>query len=110
MRRQHALLVIVVVLLLAVLLAGCAQASEEEEQPSPITPGNGQALYTTYCSKCHGADGQGGTATRIKPPAFEREELFTVIAQGVSGTDMLAFAGVVDENDVDAIMDYLLAK
>lgn len=108
-RRLRTALAIVVVLLLVVLLAGCAPASEED-QPSPVTPGNGLALYTANCSSCHGANGEGGTAARIKPPAFEREELFTVIAQGVAGTSMPAFAGVIDENDVDAIMDYLLAK
>jgi mono/diheme cytochrome c family protein len=109
--KTVALYVVIALALAAALLAGCAPKTDEEKDVIvTLAAPDGAALYATHCSKCHGAGGQGGIGPRIKPPAFERQDLFMVIAEGVAGTQMAPFAGVIDEMEVDAIMDYLLAK
>ncbi len=110
-RNIVTLCVLIAVVAAGFLLAGCvARTDEERDITTTATPQNGPALYATHCAKCHGAQGVGGSAPRIKPPAYERQDLFMVIAQGKDGTEMAAYAGVLDEVEVDAIMDYLLAK
>ena len=58
---------------------GMAQASAEVTNPLPMTAQNmadGKALYTTFCSPCHGVNGQGdGLVTTHgygAPPSYSK--------------------------------------
>jgi len=92
----------------AVLIAG---------YPFPVVPKTlpdvkkGAALYAQVCSTCHGATGHGdGPAAKDldpEPIAFSDHEraqsrsvlaLYQVISQGVSGTSMVSFAGLPDDD------------
>lgn len=85
--------------------------------PFPVAPktipdvAKGATLYAQVCSSCHGATGNGdgpaGKDLDPEPIAFSDHEraqsrsvmaLYQVISQGVSGTSMVSFAALPDED------------
>jgi cytochrome c oxidase cbb3-type subunit 3 len=69
------------------------------------------ALYRENCAACHGADGRGGAAIALANPVYlaiaSDEVVRSVIAAGVSGTSMPAFAqhagGMLTDQQIDVI-------
>jgi mono/diheme cytochrome c family protein len=68
-------------------------------KPLPIPPrgdvGRGEALFSAYCSGCHGMAGHGGIAPEIANPVFQRaatdEFIITTIRNGRRNTAMASF-------------------
>lgn len=71
----------------------------------------GQTVYNTYCMSCHQDEGQG------LPPAFPSlvdgeittgpiEDHIDVVLNGVSGTSMAAFGGVLNPVDIAAVITF----
>ena len=102
--------VVIALLLAGLLLAGCVRGTDEDQITTTPTPENGPALFAQHCAGCHGADGKGASGPSIKPPAFERQDLFLIVANGLPGTAMPAFRGQINEVEVEAIMDFLYAE
>ncbi|CAN0453355.1 unnamed protein product [Ectocarpus fasciculatus] len=72
---------------------------------------NGAAVYASYCSGCHGADGEGISApamTAIVPDRSD-EELVAAILNGV-GSGMPAYAGTLTEQEVADVLAHLTAS
>lgn len=85
--------------LLFVLLVGCDWPGKPKDTDRPIPAekvADFNALYSTHCAGCHGADGTFGPAPPLNDPIFlaivPQEELRRVIAEGRTGTPMTAFA------------------
>ncbi|TWU29794.1 c-type cytochrome [Bythopirellula polymerisocia] len=88
----------------------------------------GYAVYTHYCTQCHGVngDGNGPAATYLNPKprnythgVFKftstpygkkprRADLIRTVRRGVTGTSMPSFDRLSDQ-EVDAVVDYVLA-
>ena len=102
-----------VMLTLAVPILGRAQSAAE-----------GQKLYMTYCSSCHGDKGQGdgaaGKALPVKPAdhtdgklmnSFPDEFLMSIISKGGAAVGkssfMPAWGGVLKENQLQDLLAYL---
>jgi mono/diheme cytochrome c family protein len=102
-----------VMLTLAVPGLGRAQSAAE-----------GQKLYMTYCSSCHGDKGQGdgaaGKALPVKPVdhtdgklmnSFSDEFLMSIISKGGAAVGkssfMPAWGGVLKENQLQDLLAYL---
>jgi len=53
---------------------------------------NGQQLFMGQCARCHGSKGEGGRGAVLAQPRLRRapddESLFTVIRDGIKGTEM----------------------
>ena len=100
--------------------------------PRPVkpTPLGGKALYSTFCSACHGPDGQGGivrapynSQTPYRPeesiaPAVANPDMLGVasndylrmiIRSGRSGTSMLAWVekGGLSEDEIERLIAHL---
>ena len=79
---------------LAILLLGCSNRPEQFILPDQVS--DFSALYESNCAGCHGRDGHFGAARPLKDPLFlaliGKEKLRDVIAKGVTGTAMPAFA------------------
>jgi mono/diheme cytochrome c family protein len=103
----------VVALILAGFDAGLAQNAAE-----------GQKLYATYCSSCHGdkgrGDGAAGKALPVKPVdhtdaklmnSFSDEFLLNIISKGGAAVGKSAFmpawGGVLKENQLQDLVTYL---
>jgi DMSO reductase family type II enzyme heme b subunit len=87
----------------------------------------GQAIYEQRCAGCHGLTGEGqGPVTErlfVKPRDFtrdeyeikstagdefpSREDLIRTVAEGMPGSSMPAWRGVLSEAEIGAVVDYV---
>lgn len=103
------------ILLLSLLLSGAAHAADA---------GNGEKLFVTNCSMCHGVDGKGQTDTgkalkarnfisddfkqvKDKKKGPTEEDVFNTLKTGVPGTGMASFAHI-PEADRKALAKYVI--
>ena len=102
-------------ILAAVVLAGCGTPPGQPRAGSIARAPNDvvefDALYAANCAACHGPDGRGGAAIALVNPVYlavvDDRSLRAVVADGVRGTSMPAFAqragGMLTEKQVDAL-------
>lgn len=91
-------------------LPGKPTKSEEYRLPSQVL--DFASLYGTNCAGCHGADGRLGPARPLNDPLYlavaSDEDLQQVIARGVPGTTMPAFAisegGTLTDEQIAALV------
>jgi cytochrome c oxidase cbb3-type subunit III len=101
--------------LAAIFSAGCGaphgQPAKESETLAPNEVSEFGTLYGQNCAACHGAEGRGGAAIALANPVYlaiaDDASLRKVIAQGVPGTAMPAFAesagGMLTDKQIDVI-------
>jgi len=94
---------------------GCGTAPgrplEAAETPAPKEVVAFDALYGQNCVACHGEQGRGGPAIALNNPVYlgvvDDASMRTVIANGVHGTSMPAFArsagGMLTDEQIDVI-------
>jgi mono/diheme cytochrome c family protein len=97
------------------VLSGCnsvpAQPGRSAETLAPKDVVAFDALYTDNCAACHGEQGRGGAAIALDNPVYlgvvDDASMRTVIANGVRGTSMPAFArsagGMLTGEQIDVI-------
>jgi cytochrome c oxidase cbb3-type subunit 3 len=110
MRRYAAMLAASLVL----LFSGC-ENPPGYPGPAPLRPSQVEDFATLYgenCSACHGEMGENGPATDLANPEYEslidNATLHNVIANGMTGTMMPAFAksagGTLTDRQIDALV------
>lgn len=86
--------------------------------PANINAAAGQEVYTMYCQACHGStgagDGPAGQSLDPRPrnlsdfiPLVEDDYLFWRVNTGVTGTSMVAWGGVLTEEEIWQIVAYI---
>ena len=97
------------------VLAGCSSPPGQPQKGSEILAPNEIAdfatLYSQNCAGCHGTEGRGGAAIALADPVYlaiaDETVMRKVIANGVSGTSMPAFAessgGMLTDKQIDVI-------
>jgi mono/diheme cytochrome c family protein len=111
-------------LTLVVVLCLGSFAAEHAVGQSPqagFDPAKGRALYTTYCSSCHGANGEGrpGTYPPLKGSGVvtkvDATKHIHVVLDGSQGgraggvlyaNPMPAFGSILNDADIADIIDY----
>jgi cytochrome c oxidase cbb3-type subunit 3 len=100
---------------LSLLLSACSSPHGQPQKDSePVAPSQileFATLYAQNCAGCHGARGRGGAAIALADPVYlaivNEPSMRTVIANGVHGTSMPAFAqsagGMLTDEQVDVI-------
>lgn len=69
----------------------------------------GKAVYDKACAACHGAKGEGGVGRAIAGSPVATGELaghFSAAINGVPGTAMQAFGGIINDVDMAAVITY----
>ncbi|HET7106443.1 MAG TPA: c-type cytochrome [Candidatus Acidoferrum sp.] len=106
----------------ALLLSGCEMSpgrpGKDSEILAPDEILDFKILYGENCAGCHGAEGRGGAAIALADPVYlaiaDEAAIRKVIAQGVRGTSMPAFAqsagGMLTEKQVDVITRQIRAS
>lgn len=97
------------------LLSACSsppgQPHKSSEVLAPAEVTDFPTLYGENCSACHGAGGRGGAAIALADPVYlaiaDESAMRKVIANGVRGTSMPAFAqsagGMLTDKQIDMI-------
>jgi mono/diheme cytochrome c family protein len=105
----------VLVALAAILASGCGvphgQPKKSSEVLAPKEVLEFGTLYAENCAGCHGAEGRGGAAIALGNPVYlaiaDAAAIRKVIANGVRGTAMPAFAesagGMLTDAQIDVI-------
>jgi len=98
-----------------ILAAGCGrphgQPSKDSEVLAPNQVLEFGTLYSENCAGCHGGDGRGGAAIALANPVYlaiaDDAAIRKVIAEGMRGTAMPAFAGsaggLLTEAQIDVV-------
>jgi mono/diheme cytochrome c family protein len=90
----------VILALTAIVLAGCGMPHGQPNKGAEVLAPNEVldfgTLYAENCAGCHGAEGHGGAAIALANPVYlaiaDDAAIRKVIANGVRGTSMPAFA------------------
>ena len=105
-----------------VMLAACRTTRDEPRtDPEPIAPNqvlDFNTLYAQNCAGCHGARGRGGASIALANPVYlaivDETVLRNVVANGVQGTSMPAFAqragGMLTEEQINAITSGIFSR
>jgi cytochrome c oxidase cbb3-type subunit 3 len=102
------------VLPLALLSACSAPNGQPQMGSEPVAPNqvvDFGTLYSQNCAACHGAEGRGGAAIALADPVYlaivDENAVHNVVANGVRGTSMPAFAqsagGLLTDEQINAI-------
>ena len=109
-------------LLPLVLLAACTSPPGQPKSGSQPVPPNEivdfKTLYADNCAGCHGREGRGGPAIALADPVYlaiaNKDALRKVVANGVRGTSMSAFAqsagGMLTDKQVDVIINGMQSR
>ncbi|MEM9381551.1 MAG: c-type cytochrome [Planctomycetota bacterium] len=94
------------------------------DTPSPETAAppdaDARAIYMEHCAQCHGETGDGKGTTDLERPARSfldggysygntRKAVLRSVVHGIPGTPMPAFAETLDEEELGAVSDYVIA-
>jgi cytochrome c oxidase cbb3-type subunit 3 len=102
-------------LLAAIFLAGCSAPHGQPRSGSEVLAPNEVLefgpLFSENCAACHGAEGSGGAAMELANPVYlaiaDDASIRRVIAKGVPGTAMPAFAqsagGMLTDAQIDVV-------
>jgi cytochrome c oxidase cbb3-type subunit III len=104
------------------LLLGCSSPHGRPQKGAEIVAPNEilefGTLYAQNCAGCHGAEGRGGAAIALADPVYlaivDETAMRKVIANGVQGTSMPAFAqsagGMLTDKQVDLITSEIRSR
>ena len=71
-------------------------------------------LYQNYCAGCHGAQMEGGQHSALRKADWmyggSRDQLLRTVRYGIAGTEMAAWSKVIPEEQVEAVVDYIVAS
>ena len=98
-------------LILGTLLAAVA-CGDKADDSGAASAGDGAAVYADNCAICHGANGEGGVGTVLveSVPNSSETELTEVVTNGVKGTSMVAFSSSLTEEEIDAVVQFMLGE
>ena len=110
------------IVLSATVLAGCDSSPGRPQKGTETLAPNDVlefgTLYGENCAACHGADGRGGAAIALANPVYlaiaDQTAMRAVVANGVRGTSMPAFAqaagGMLTDKQIDALVGGIRAR
>ena len=105
-----------------VLLSACSTPNGQPQKGSePVAPNqvvDFGTLYAQNCAACHGAEGRGGAAIALANPVYlaivDEKAVHNVVANGVRGTSMPAFAqsagGLLTDEQINAITSGIVSS
>jgi cytochrome c oxidase cbb3-type subunit 3 len=105
-----------------VLLSACSIPNGQPQKDSEVVAPNQVVdfgtLYAQNCSACHGAEGRGGASIALADPVYlaivDENAVHNVVANGVRGTSMPAFAqsagGLLTDEQINVITSGMFSR
>jgi cytochrome c oxidase cbb3-type subunit 3 len=105
-----------------VLLSACSAPNGQPQKGSePVAPNqvvDFGTLYAQNCAACHGAQGRGGASIALANPVYlaivDKNAVHNVVANGVRGTSMPAFAqsagGMLTDEQINVITSGMFSR
>ena len=79
-----------------------------------VSAQQGEIVYKTYCSGCHGSKMQGNTATKLIKTDWQygrgKGAIVRNIKFGIPKTEMIAWATALKDEEIDAVANYIVAS
>jgi mono/diheme cytochrome c family protein len=109
-------------LLALLLLSACSTPHGQPQKGSePLAPSqvvDFGTLYAENCAACHGAEGRGGASIALANPVYlaiiDENAMHNVVANGVRGTSMPAFAqsagGLLTDGQIKVITSGIFSR
>ena len=87
------------------------RSSVGQEASPPEQVAAGRRVFAGSCGMayCHGTDGAGGTAPRLRNRDFSADRLTSVISAGIPGTAMPAFGKGLSREQIAQLVAFLLS-
>jgi len=104
------------------LLSACStppgRPTKDSEDPAPSEISDFKTLYAENCAACHGTNGRGGAAIALADPVYlaivDEPSMRKVIANGVHGTSMPAFAqsagGMLTDKQINVLTSEIRSR
>jgi glucose/arabinose dehydrogenase len=98
-------------LLVSLLILAINQSGFTQNKPASTK--DGALAYQTYCAGCHGKQLEGGASASLLSKELkhgvDRKSILSTIRNGVPGTEMIKWSGVITDKEIGAVTDYILA-
>lgn len=86
--------------------------AEDDDRPKNVPRGGGIVSFTQYCTTCHMPDGRGGAneggyGADLRKTPLDVNMVVHVIANGRAGRGMPAFKGLIDEENIRLLAEFI---
>ena len=88
--------------------------AEDDDRPKNVPRGGGIVSFTQYCTTCHmpdvrGGQNEGGYGADLRKTPLDVNMVVHVIANGRAGRGMPAFKGLIDDENIRLLAEYIKA-
>jgi mono/diheme cytochrome c family protein len=96
-----------------VLMAMAPSAmAEDDDRPKNVPRGGGKVAFTQFCTTCHMPDGRGGQneggyGADLRKTPLDVNMVVHVITNGRAGRGMPAFKGLIDEENIRLVAEFI---
>ena len=96
-----------------VLMAVAPSAmAEDDDCPKNVPRGGGKVAFTQFCTTCHMPDGRGGQneggyGADLRKTPLDVNMVVHVITNGRAGRGMPAFKGLIDEENIRLVAEFI---
>ena len=86
--------------------------AEDDDRPKSVPRGGGKVAFTQFCTTCHMPDGRGGQneggyGADLRKTPLDVDMVVHTIANGRAGRGMPAFKGLIDEENIRLVAEFI---
>ena len=86
--------------------------AEDDDRPKGVPRGGGKVAFTQFCTTCHMPDGRGGQneggyGADLRKTPLDVNMVVHVITNGRAGRGMPAFKGLIDEENIRLVAEFI---
>ena len=86
--------------------------AEDDDRPKSVPRGGGKVAFTLFCTTCHMPDGRGGQneggyGADLRKTPLDVNMVVHVITNGRAGRGMPAFKGLIDEENIRLVAEFI---
>jgi mono/diheme cytochrome c family protein len=96
----------------ALMAMAPAAMAQDDDRPINVPRGGGKVTFTQFCTTCHMPDGRGGQneggyGADLRKTPLDVNMVVQVIANGRAGRGMPAFKGLIDEENIRLVAEFI---